>query len=62
LISVNTIIEGIERVLNGATQVNDAIRRSIAQDLAEGLDYGYIDEEALDVIIQVGLFGEIVYG
>ena len=62
LISVNTIIEGIERVLNGATQVNDAIRRSIAQDLAEGLDYGYIDDEALDVIIQVGLFGEIVYG
>ena len=62
LISVNTVIEGIERVLNGATQVNDAIRRSIAQDLAEGLDYGYIDEEALDVIIQVGLFGEIVYG
>jgi hypothetical protein len=62
LISVNTIIAGIERVLNGDTQVNDEIRRSIAQDVAEGLDYGYIDDEALDVIIQVGLFGEIVYG
>jgi hypothetical protein len=48
--------------LNKTTQVNEAIRRSIAQDLAEGLDYGYINDEALDVIIQVGLFGEIVYG
>ena len=62
LITVNTIIQGIERVLNGAIQVNDAIRRSIAQDLAEGLDYGYIDDTALDVIIQAGLFGDIVYG
>jgi hypothetical protein len=62
LISVNTIIAGIERVLNGDTQVNQEIRRSIAQDVAEGLGYGYIDDEALDVIIQVGLFGEIVYG
>jgi hypothetical protein len=62
LITVNTIIQGIERVLNGAIEVNDAIRRSIAQDLAEGLDYGYIDEQALDVIIQAGLFGDIVYG
>ena len=62
LISVNTIIAGIERVMNGPFEVAPEIRRSIAQDQAEGLGYGYIDGDALDVIIQAGLFGKIVYG
>lgn len=62
LISVNTIIEGIQKLMAGTIEVNPSIPSYIMSDLAEGLQGGYIDAEALDVIIQVGLFGEIVYG
>ena len=62
LISVNTIIEGIQKVVSGTIEVHSSIIGYILSDLGQGLQGGYIDAEALDVIVQVGLFGEVVYG
>jgi hypothetical protein len=62
LISVNTIIEGIQKIVAGNVEINSSIISYILSDIGQGLAGGYIDGEALDVIIQVGLFGEIVYG
>ena len=62
LISVNTIIEGIQKIVSGNVEINPSIISYILSDIGQGLAGGYIDGEALDVIIQVGLFGEIVYG
>ena len=62
LISVNTIIEGIQKVVSGTVEVAPIFVGYILSDLGQGLQGGYIDGEALDVIVQVGLFGEIVYG
>jgi len=62
LISVNTIIDGIQKIVSGNVEINSSITSYILSDLGEGLQGGYIDGEALDCIVQVGLFGEIVYG
>ena len=62
LISVNTIIDGIQKIVAGNVEINSSITSYILSDIAQGLQGGYIDGEALDCIVQVGLFGEIVYG
>jgi hypothetical protein len=62
LISVNTIIEGIQKLITGTMGVQDRYISYIMSDLGQGLQGGYIDSETLDLIIQVGLFGEVVYG
>jgi hypothetical protein len=62
LISVNTIIEGIQKLITGTMEVQDRYLGYIMSDLGQGLQGGYIDAETLDLIIQVGLFGEVVYG
>jgi len=62
LISVNTIIDGIQKIVSGNVEINSSITSYILSDIAQGLQGGYIDGEALDCIVQVGLFGEIVYG
>jgi hypothetical protein len=62
VISVNTIIQGIQKLVSGTVEVAPIFIGYILSDLGEGLQGGYIDGEALDVIVQVGLFGEIVYG
>ena len=61
LISVNTIIEGIQKLITGTMEVQDRYLSYILSDLGMGLQGGYIDAETLDLIIQVGLFGEVVY-
>jgi hypothetical protein len=62
LISVNTIIEGIQKLITGTMEVQDRYLGYIMSDLGQGLQGGYIDAETLDLIIQVGLFGEVIYG
>lgn len=62
IISVNTIIQGIQKIVSGNVEINRSIISYILSDIAHGLEGGYIDAEALDAIVQVGLFGEIVYG
>jgi hypothetical protein len=43
-------------------EVQDRYISYILSDLGQGLQGGYIDAETLDLIVQVGLFGEVVYG
>lgn len=62
LISVNTIIDGIQKLITGTMDVQDRYISYILSDLGQHLQGGYIDAETLDLIIQVGLFGEVVYG
>lgn len=62
LVNVATIKLGIERVLEPSFNVADRIRSAVASDLAFGELTGELDDECLDVIVQAGLFGEIIYG
>jgi hypothetical protein len=62
LISVNTIIEGIQKLITGTMDVQHRYISYILSDLGQGLQGEYIDAETLDLIIQVGLFGEVIYG
>jgi len=56
-----TVENGINAMKNPEFSVRDDIRRSILfADVMH--DAGEIDAEAADVIIQAGLFGEIVFG
>ncbi|AKY03826.1 hypothetical protein AVT29_gp71 [Streptomyces phage Amela] len=43
-------------------QVHGYIKDSWAERDEDGIDCGYIDADAADVIVQVAIFGEIVYG
>lgn len=60
-INVDTIRKGIQAILDGNVELNPMIKGYITNALANN-DLGYIDSDALDVIIQAGLFGDIVYG
>lgn len=56
-----TIVEGISSIINGAVEINEQIVQYILQAIREN-DCGHIDADAADCIVQVGLFGEIVFG
>jgi len=59
-INVDTIRDGIQAILNGlqdTTYVKGYILRAVVEQ-----DLGYIDSDALDQIVQAGVFGSIVYG
>jgi hypothetical protein len=62
LISVNTIIEGIKKLVSGKLDVQERYIGYAMSDLGQGLQGGYIDSETLDLIIQAGLFGKVLYG
>lgn len=54
------IAEAIERIAEGEVDIPPAIREIILDAVRSG-DADEIDAEAADVIVQVGLFDEIVY-
>lgn len=58
-INVDTIIHGAERILNGKVPVRPDIRTQIHLGL---IGQDGMDNDAIDVLIQAGLFGEIVFG
>lgn len=61
VIDHDVIKRGISTILSGSVSIS----RDIAKDIriaADEIDAGYIDTEAADCIVQVGLFGKIVYG
>ncbi|MGO4302193.1 hypothetical protein [Cupriavidus sp. RAF12] len=61
LVTAHTVAAGIEKVMSAGFSVNPQIPSDILQALGAN-DTGYIDAMDADVIIQAGLFGEIVYG
>ncbi len=61
LVDDKVIAKGIQQLISREAPVNNSIRESIAAAVASG-DAGDIDADAADVIVQVGLFGQVVYG
>ena len=64
-INVETILKGIEAVLSGkdvklSQHYKNAIFAGVIEAVTEGI--GTFDSEALDQVIQIGLFGEAIYG
>ena len=60
-VDVGTIKRGIELILTGKTKVAHRIVDDIRTNIAEN-ELPAIDSDAVDVIIQAGLFEELVYG
>lgn len=59
-VNVDTIKKGITKILQGNTEINTRLQSMILRSVTiDGDDE--IDDEALDYIVQVGLFGETVY-
>lgn len=61
-VNTNTIRDGLRRVCDSSFRVNSAYREMIMSELMQDLSGGDFDSDCLDVVIQAGLFGEIVYG
>jgi hypothetical protein len=59
-ITMKVIAKGIAKIRAGTVEVNDQLRDTILLADLEN-DAGYIGSEEADVIVQVGLFGDIVY-
>lgn len=59
-VNVNTIRDGIQLLLTGKAEMMQG-RKYVLKALIEQ-DLGYIDSDVLDMIVQAGLFGELVYG
>ena len=59
-INVDTIRDGIQLLLTGKAEMMQG-RKYVLQALIEQ-DLAYIDSDVLDMIVQAGLFGELVYG
>lgn len=57
----NSLYGAFRKVIEGKVQVAPDIRNYIVRAVCEG-DAGMIDAEAADVLVQVALFGEIVFG
>lgn len=57
-VNTSTIANGIKKILQGKTNLNDYIKGMIFRSVT-GDDV--IDDEALDCIIQIGLFNDTVY-
>lgn len=63
-ITVQTILDGIERLLSGKVTVSTRQKFYILQGVNEACTdgTGAIDSDALDCIVQAGLFNEVIYG
>lgn len=60
--SYDQIVNAISDLVNGRVSISSEIRDAITSDLASG-DYGcHMDATCYDVIIQVAMFGDVVYG
>jgi hypothetical protein len=60
-IDIDLIDKGIDAILGERVSISVATQEAIERAWAE-LDAGEIDADAADAIVQVGLFGKLVYG
>lgn len=63
-INVETVLRGIEAILSGKININSRLIAHINEGVLEAVTdkTGSLDSEALDCVIQAGLFGEVIYG
>lgn len=59
-VNTDTIKRGITKILQGNTEINTRLQGMILRSVTS--DDDVIDDEALDCIVQIGLFGGLVYG
>lgn len=60
-IDIEVIQRGLDAIVSGSAEVNREIAAAIIEAQVN-LDSTDIDADAADCIVQVGLFGEVVYG
>lgn len=58
-INVDTVIRGAEAILSGKVSVSPSLRTQIVMGI---IGEDGMDSDAVDVLMQAGLFGEIVFG
>lgn len=56
-----TVVRGIQRLLDGSVRVDSQIRGYLSRAVAER-DAGDVDADVADCIVQAGIFNELVYG
>jgi hypothetical protein len=62
VVDVETVATGLNRILVEPTcRLRADLRRTISEASREN-DGGLIDAEGADVIVQAGLFGQVIYG
>lgn len=57
-----TVVRGIQRLLDGSVRVDSQIRGYLSRAVAERDDAGDVDAYVADCIVQAGIFNELVYG
>lgn len=60
-VTIAVIAKGIGKILEDGFGINSKLKAAIKEANTEN-DAGMIDAELADIIVQAGLFGEIVYG
>ena len=58
---VNTVIKGINLIIDGKISVNDRIIKTVREANRDN-DAGDIDAEISDIILQAGIFQSYIYG
>jgi hypothetical protein len=61
VITPDVIATGISRIVSGEVEVRSDLKRWITEGARDN-EGGMIDAEAADVIVQAGIFGEVIYG
>lgn len=61
-INVQTVVDGLLKALDRNTKVASIHREQAMTVLTRGLDEADLDADSYDVFVQLGIFGEIVYG
>ena len=61
-ISVATVRDGLLKALDPSVKVASVHREQAMTVLTRGLDEADLDADSYDVFVQLGIFGEIVYG
>ena len=61
MVNIPSIVKALNKIINGDIKINPNLRDLCKEAKAEW-DGGLLDAIACDVIIQVAVFGEIVYG
>lgn len=63
-IDVSVILRGLSAITSGSVSVNRTIRGYVLDGVLEAVTdgTGALDSDALDAVIQAGLFGEVIYG
>lgn len=61
-INVETVRDGLLKALDPKVGVADVFRDQAATVLTRGADEADLDADSYDVFVQLGVFGELVYG